>query len=323
MMLGRNVFPLNIQKVFYFLGTTWMAVMLYISIYFLLTDLIHRLARHFKLFPSRMTPRFFYRLQVISGYIIVFALLRTGYRNFMHPVVVEKEIRIEKPGNRYKELKVAAFSDMHLGITVDKNKLKNYVRLINEQNPDIIIIAGDMIDNSIRPLMEEEMYNEINKLQAPLGVYFCLGNHEYLSEIEKSKEFFQKTKLVLLIDNVISVNDSFWIIGRDDKHNKNRSDLKSLVARTDTSQPLFLLDHQPYFPDEAERNGIDLQFSGHTHHGQMWPLNYIVDQVYEIGYGYKRKGNTHIYVSSGLGLWGPEYRIGTQSELVIFNIKFN
>lgn len=323
MMLGRNYFPLGLQKIFYFLGTTWLAIMLYITIYFVITDILLWLNKFWHFIPSNFNSRKLHKIQVFSGYFIVFVVLLIGYYKFSNPTVVEKNIVINKSGTNYKELKVVVFSDIHLGITVDKEKLQKYVRLINEQKPDLILIAGDMIDNNTRPLMEEKMYQEINQLNAPLGIYFCLGNHEYLSEIGKSMEFLRKTKMIILKDKAIQIDDSFWIIGRDDRFNKERLTLRDLVDKVDVTQPLFLLDHQPYFLEEAEENGIDLQISGHTHNGQLWPLNLIVDKIYEVGHGYKKKGNTHIYVSSGLGLWGPEYRVGTQSELVILNIKFN
>ena len=323
MMLGRNVFPIETQKIFYFIGTTWLAVMVYIMLLFLLSDLLFFLNKKFCFIKKEIAPLLLRRFQVISGYIIVFILLIIGYQNFTNPIIVEKDIYIDKPGTHYKELKIVGFSDIHLGITIDKAKLKKYVRLINEQNPDMIIIAGDMIDNNIRPLMEEKMYEEINNLQAPLGVYFCLGNHEYLSGIDNSLKFFDRTTgMTVLRDQAIHIHDSFWVIGRDDRFNSNRKELKDLVAQTNPEQPLFLLNHQPFHLEEAEENGIDLQFSGHTHRGQLWPGNYIVDMIYEVGYGYKKKGNTHIYVSSGLALWGPEFRIGTQSEIVVFNVKF-
>jgi predicted MPP superfamily phosphohydrolase len=296
--------------------------MLYLTLYFLLTDLVHWFNHLFHFLPETMTPLVFHRIQVISGYALTFLLLLVGYVHFTHPVVVEKNIVIHKSGGKYRDLKVVACSDWHLGVAVDKARLKQYVRLINDQKPDLILIAGDMIDNNARPLNEEKMDEEIRQLQAPLGVYFCLGNHEYLSGIETSLQFLQKTGMTVLIDSSVAVNDSFWIIGRNDLQAKKRLSLKQLVAQTNPGQPLFLLDHEPYHLEEAEQNGIDLQLSGHTHNGQMWPLNHIVNRLFELGHGYKQKGNTHIYVSSGLALWGPPFRIGTQSELVIFNIHF-
>jgi predicted MPP superfamily phosphohydrolase len=321
-MLGRNILPLEFQKILYFIGTCWMGFMLYIVFYFAITDLIYLLNRLLHFLPKTITTRKFRHIQTISGYGIVFLILSVGYYNFKHPAVVEKEIVIHKKGGKYKDLKIVAFSDIHLGVAIDKKKLQKYIQLINNQKPDIILIAGDMVDNNLLPLNEEKMYEDINQLEAPLGIYFCLGNHEYLSGIEPSLEFLKKTKMTLLIDSVAQVDDSFWIIGRNDKQGGYRNPLKKLVKQTNVSQPLILLDHEPYFLEEAENNGIDLQISGHTHEGQLWPLNHLVNKIYEVGYGYIQKGNSHIYVTSGLALWGPPFRVGTQSELVVLNVLF-
>jgi predicted MPP superfamily phosphohydrolase len=322
-MLGRNSLPMELQKILYFIGTTWLAVMLYMTLYFLITGLIYRLIHLFHIVPQTVISTRLRRIQVISGYTIVLIILIFGYQKFTHPSIVEKEIVIPKPGGKYKELKIVALSDVHLGVAIDKTKLQKYVQLINNQNPDLILIAGDIIDNNVLPLNEERMQEEINQLQAPLGVYFCLGNHEYLSNIESCMKFLRKTDMTLLIDSVAQIEDSFWIIGRNDKEGGFRKPLNELVAQTNPLQPLLLLDHQPYCPEEAVKEGIDLQFSGHTHDGQLWPLNLIAKKIYEVSHGYKKMGNTQLYVSSGLGLWGPPYRVGTQSELVIFNIRFN
>lgn len=312
-MLGRETLPLEIVKPLYFIGTLWLAVTLYLTLYFLITGCFFGLKRF----------RRFRWIQVSVGYALVGVLLIAGNYRFNHPQRVEKTIVIHKDGGKYKDLKVLIFSDVHLGLSIDKKKLQKYVRLINAEKPDVILYAGDMVDNCTRSLNQEKMYEEINQLKAPLGMYACLGNHEYLSGIESSREFLQKTNVTVLVDSVVQVNNSFWIIGRDDRQgNKNRQSLEELVKQTNPAQPLILLDHEPYNLEEAEQNDIDLQVSGHTHHGQLWPLSLIVDKVFEIGYGYKQKTNTHIYVTSGLGLWGPPLRIGTQSEYVIFNIKF-
>lgn len=323
-MLGRNALPLEVQKPLYFIGTSWLAVMLYLTFYFLLTDLIKFLDKKMLFFPFEWVRKkeTYPRIQVISGYVLVAVILICGYIKFMHPEIVRQDIVIEKQAGEYKNLKVVGISDLHLGITVDKGKLKKYVELINAQNPDMVLIAGDLIDNNLRPLNEEKMWEEINRINAPLGIYMCLGNHEHLSGIEESLDFLKKTKIHLLIDDVALVDNSFYIIGREDRINKNRESLEKIVSKTDSSYPLILLDHQPYDLEVAESNGIDLQFSGHTHDGQLFPLNLIAEAIYEVGHGYKQKGKTHFYVSSGLGLWGPEFRIGTQSELVVFNIQF-
>jgi predicted MPP superfamily phosphohydrolase len=322
-MLGRNTLPLTIQKILYFPGTCWLGAMAYLLLFFLITDLIYFPNRFFHYF-SRNFSKNFRKIQALTGYVLVIALLFYGYYQFSHPKIVEQEIVIHKNAGAHKELKVVGVSDLHLGINIDKKRLSQYVKLINAQNPDIILIAGDIIDNNAQPLELEKMWEEFHQLQAPLGVYFCPGNHEYLSGIEPSMNFLQKTKMHLLVDDFALVDSSLYIIGRDDKQgNHNRKPLKDLIKDVNTTLPLFLLDHEPYHLEEAEENGIDLQLSGHTHNGQIWPGNLLVKRIFELGHGYKQKGNTHYYVSSGLGLWGPQFRIGTQSEIVIFKIKFN
>ncbi|GHV59412.1 metallophosphatase [Bacteroidia bacterium] len=324
-MLGRNRLPLEIQKTLYLPGTIWLGAMLYLTLWFFITDGSYLL---YKLIPpgkkKRKQPLEFRRIQVWGGYALTVLILANGYYRFSHPAVVEKTIEIRKSGGNYRNLKIVAFSDIHLGIAIDKKRLQSYVQFINNQHPDLILIGGDVVDNNVLPLNLENMQEELNRLQAPLGVYMCLGNHEYMSGITSSLKFLQKTQIRLLVDETIPIDNSFWIIGRDDTHgNHHRQPLKALVAQTNPLQPIILIDHEPWFPNEAVENRIDLQFSGHTHYGQMWPLNHIVNRVFTIGYGYRQIENTHIYVSSGLGLWGPPFRIGTQSEIAVFNLQFD
>ncbi|GHT08434.1 metallophosphatase [Bacteroidia bacterium] len=322
-MLGRNHLPVFIQKILYFPGTSWLAVMMYLLLFFILTDLIYFLYRIFHGISYKDKKKF-RKMQVFTGYSLVIALAIYGYVQFSHPKIVEQEIVIHKNSGNYKELKVVGISDLHLGINIDKKRLAKQVKLINEQHPDLIVIAGDIVDNNVLPLEKEKMWEEFEQLQAPLGVYFCPGNHEYLSGIKPSMAFLKKTKLHLLIDNYALVDNSLYIIGRDDKQgNPQRKSLKDLLTNINPALPMVLLDHEPYHLEEAEANGIDLQFSGHTHNGQIWPGNLVVKWIYELGHGYKQRGNTHYFVSSGLGLWGPQFRIGTESEVVVFNIKFN
>jgi len=322
-MLGRNFLPLIIQKILYFLGTVWMGMVMYLFIFFLLTDIIYLIIRIF----HRMlltTKRRYCKIQVYSGYILILCIAIYGYYQFSRPQIVEQNIEIAKKAGGYKQLKIVGVSDLHLGVAIDNKRLEQYVRLINDQHPDLIIIAGDMIDNNVLPLEKEKMWETVNKLQAPLGAYYCMGNHDYMVGIESCMHFLRETNLHLLIDTAVVINNSIQLIGRDDKQqNSNRKSLDELVKDTDASLPLILLDHEPFHLNEAEENGIDLQFSGHTHHGQIFPANLITDKIYELAYGYKQKGKTHYYVSSGLGLWGPPLRIGTHSEVVVFNIKFN
>ena len=164
------------------------------------------------------------------------------------------------------------------------------------------------------------MQEELSQLQAPLGIYMVPGNHEFISGIEKCIPFLEQTPIRLLRDTVITLPNGLQLIGRDDRSNRKRLPLETLMKQTDPTKPTFLLDHQPYHLSETEKAGIDIQFSGHTHHGQIWPITLLTDYLFEQSYGYRQWGKSHIYVSSGLSLWGPPFRIGTNSEFVLFNI---
>ena len=322
-MLGRNIIPLAIQKILYFPGTVWMGMALYLLLFFLLTDIIYFLLRFLRFFSPAIASQY-RKIQVISGYTLVICLSVYGYYQFINPKIAEQKIKIAKTAGEYKNLKVIGISDLHLGVAIDKKRLEQYVRLINDQHPDLVFIAGDLIDNNVLPLEQERMWEELNKLKAPLGAYFCLGNHEYMAGIEASMNFLRKTNLYLLIDNSVVINNSIRIIGRDDKQrSRNRKSINELVKDLDTALPVLLIDHEPYHFDESEENEIDLHFCGHTHKGQIFPFTLFINRLYELPYGYMKKGNTHYYVTSGLGLWGPPFRIGTQSEVVVFNIEFN
>ena len=321
-MLGRNVLPVGLLSCLYAIGTTWLIVMIYYLLFFLISDIV-LLLNHFLHFIPTHYPSYFHPIRVGICSIVIFILLIFGYYRFNHPVVVERELQINKKAGNKKSLQVVLLSDIHLGLLIGKEKLRRYVDQVNDLNPDVILIAGDLIDNSVRVLNDQHMETELLRLKAPTGIYFSPGNHEYISGIQESMTFLQKTNMTILIDQSITVDESFVVIGRDDRFNPNRASLDNLMVDVDASLPIILVDHQPFQLDEAEKNGIDLFVSGHTHEGQFWPGNLIVKKIYELGYGYKQKGATHVCVTSGLGLWGPVFRIGTQSEIVLLQIKFN
>jgi predicted MPP superfamily phosphohydrolase len=307
-MLMRDILPLAVLKPLYFIGTSWLGMMMYLFAFFVITDIIFIFIR-----------KKYRKLRFILIYITVLSLVIYGYINFNNPKIVTQEINIEKNVENRREYTVVGISDLHLGMGIGKNRLKRYIELINAQKPDMVLIAGDIIDNTVRPLMEEKMYEEFLQINAP--VYACLGNHEYMGDSAQCREFYRLAGIRLLVDETILADSAFWIIGRDDyKFNPSRMSLAELVAQTDKSMPVILLDHEPHHLEEAETAGVDLQFSGHTHNGQMFPGNLITKHIFELSHGYKRRGSTHYFVSSGLGIWGPLFRIGTDSEVAVFRI---
>jgi predicted MPP superfamily phosphohydrolase len=189
--------------------------------------------------------------------------------------------------------------------------------MINQEHPDAILIAGDIIDGSMRPLTEERMAEELHRLQAP--VYACLGNHEFYAGETDAIRFYQEAGIRLLQDTCAVVGD-LCIIGRDDRTNLRRKSVKDLAADVSHDKYTILLDHQPYHLEKAEQAVLDFQFSGHTHHGQVWPISWITESIYECAFGAHQRGRTNYYVSSGLGIWGGKFRIGTRSEYVVLTL---
>jgi predicted MPP superfamily phosphohydrolase len=320
-MFFRNILPANLLKIMYLVGSTWLVVLIYLTMIFLVIDVIYLINNYLHFIKETVFSLNLRQYQVIIGLIGVVIVLISGYYKFNNPVVVEKNITIHKHFSLKKKLKIVAVSDIHLGYGIGKARLKKYVEMINAQNPDIVLIAGDLIDASLRPLFEQRMFEDINKISAPMGVFMCFGNHEHISNDKNSLDFVKKTKIIPLLDSIAEIGN-LSIIGRKDYSTHKRLNLSELTKNIPAENIKILLDHQPYNLKESQQNGIDLQISGHTHNGQFFPINLIVKQLYELPFGYMQKLDTHHIVSSGLGLWGPPYRIGTQSELWVVNLTF-
>jgi len=160
------------------------------------------------------------------------------------------------------------------------------------------------------------------------GLYAITGNHEFIGGAARTIPYIESKGIRVLKDEMVTLAGGIQLIGRIDRdsfrfYRKERSTLDELMKQTDTTRPVIVLDHQPFHLSETAKYGIDLQLSGHTHNGQMWPLNYVTEMIYELSSGYKKIRNTNFIVSSGYGLWGPRVRSGSRSEVLVINIKFS
>ncbi|MEE0911160.1 MAG: metallophosphoesterase [Paludibacteraceae bacterium] len=305
-LLSKVGLPYNIVRICHLIGSSWLFFILYMVIGLLLVDLL----------------RIWVSIPYNSSFIILVAtllVLLCGYLNYKSPKINSVDIKLQGK-NLSSAMRVVAISDVHLGYGTTNEQLKQFIELTNEQTPDLIIIGGDLIDNSVEPLYQEDMVETLSLLKAPMGVYMVPGNHEYISGIEKCQDLFSSTNIVFLKDSIVILPNGVQIVGRDDRFNNSRSSLQELMNNVNLSSPVIVLDHQPNEVDLVEQLGIDLQFSGHTHRGQVWPISWITDLLFPQSYGYRKWGESHVYVSSGLSLWGPPFRVGTNSELVVLNI---
>lgn len=291
----------------YEIGHPWMIAYLYLLIAFIIADIGSLL----RLIPKGWLSGNGYSLAFILGCIAV--VLVAGGIHYKHKYREELTVNTDKPID--KPLTIVLASDLHLGYSNRKPELSRWIDLINAENPDLVLFGGDIVDIQLRPLLEGNYAEEFARIKAP--ILTVLGNHEYIGNERDSERFLADAGITLLRDSVTQVC-GLTIIGRDDRSNPRRKPLAELAsAKTGFS---ILLDHQPYHLEEAEQEGIDFQFSGHTHRGQVWPISWVTDAMYEKSWGHHQRGNTRYYVSSGLGIWGPKIRIGTRSEYLVLHL---
>lgn len=310
-------------------GSYWLAAMIYFLLAAIVIDLVRLADLAIPFFPSHLSNhlpevrRYLFLIVIaITGILIIY-----GHFNARRPVVNELTLNIPKQAGERAELNIVLVSDIHLGTVLAKKRLNRIVNKINQLNPDIVLMAGDVIDEDLDPVIRKDLGSELEMLKPALGVYAVTGNHEYIGGIGPAVEYLESHGIHLIRDSTMLIDNSFYLIGREDRDRprfsgKPRKDLAEIMFGVNKDLPLILMDHQPFTLAESQQNGVDLHLSGHTHNGQMWPLNYIIDAIYEVGWGYKYKTDMHVYVSSGVGTWGPPIRIGTHPEIVNIKLKF-
>ena len=311
-------------------GSYWLAAMLYFLLIVLAVDII-RLFNHFLPFiPAVIRDNLpdFKRYFFAATTLAIAALLVYGHFNARKPVITELALEIPKSAAGRDNLNIVLVSDLHLGTTLQRKQLEMIVRKMNALKPDIILMAGDVIDEDLDPVIRKNLGAGLKLLNAPFGIYAVTGNHEYIGGVDPAVEYLESHGVKMVRDTAVLIDSSFYLIGREDRDRprftgKSRKNLAEIMNGVNKTLPLILMDHQPFSLKESQENGIDLHLSGHTHDGQIWPLTYIIDAIYEVGYGYASKSGMHVYVSSGAGTWGPPVRIGTRPEIVLIRLRFS
>jgi len=308
----------------YFCGT-WYVATIYITLTLLLLELLRFTNKKFFWFPRWITNHWEKTKSTLLSMTIVGVtiLLIHAYQTVQYPKVTDVYLTLPKKNSTRDSLKIVMMSDLHIGEMIGKKNVQRFVRMSNEQHPDMVVIAGDVIDYESRFAENAHIEEDLKQLKAPLGVYGIYGNHEYRANRFAKFRWFTKTGITFLVDSVVSPDSTFTIIGRDDYINyAKRKTLHSLMKTVDKHKPTIVLEHQPWSFDELTMNNVDLGLYGHTHNGQLWPYPLLLRLVYECSYGYYKKGTTQFYVSSGIGIAGAPYRVGTISELVVLHIRF-
>ncbi|MGB5895542.1 MAG: metallophosphoesterase [Ignavibacteriaceae bacterium] len=317
-----------IHDAFIWIGSFWFAYLVYFILFLFVVDLGRFVGFKINLFPISFTENYEILKQITAAVLVfvVSLIILSGYYNTRNINIRTLNIEIPKSTTKLSELNIIMVGDMHLSPINDEKFLSNIVTKINSLNPDIVLLPGDIVDDRAEVLKRLNIGESFKKIKSKYGIFASNGNHEFINGVENADRFLRENGIVVLRDTIVMIDDAFIISGREDRSitnftNKKRKSLNSILNGVDRSYPIILLDHTPVNLDRATKNGIDLQLSGHTHHGQMWPGNIITNLIYEISWGYKKIGNTQYYVTSGAGSWGPPVRTGSRSEIV--NIKVN
>lgn len=327
--LLENFMPSILSDLFVWMGSFWIAAVIYFLMAVISLDVLRLVNHFFPFFPSVVTQNYSQTKYMISAGImgLVGVLLLGGHINSLTPRIRELDLKIAKKAGARKALNIVMASDIHLGTIVGRARFDYIVEKINALDPDLVLLPGDIVDEDLRPVIGQNLGEALRNIKSRLGVYAATGNHEYIGGVEKACAYLTEHNVRVLRDESIKVADSFYLAGREDRmigrfNGHQRKDLPTILAGMDKNFPIILMDHQPDGLNEAVAEGVDLQLSGHTHYGQLWPVSYIVKSMYEVAWGYKKIERTHIYVSNGVGTWGPPVRVGNRPEIVNIRLTF-
>ncbi len=285
--VGEKYFSTYVNLMLTWIGSYWLGILFYALLIFGTLDLASLIMK------GSISRAFRMGLGVM---LLILLLQVVGTYLAWQPVVKQYELTIAKSGGSLSELRLVLVSDVHLDKIVDGQRLNKMVEIINEREPDLVVFAGDIVDSSADVMAEEKLIDALKKLAPLYGTYAVLGNHEYIhGAVAQVMEHFRQGGARVLRDEVVHIADSFYLIGRDDRSKERfygvpRQSLGDLMSGVDKHAPVLLLDHRPDRLTEAEQMGVDLQLSGHTHGGQLFPVNLITSGIFETDGGYLKKG---------------------------------
>ena len=327
------------RRIMKLISNYWLGILLYLILAVLMADAICFLL--FLITKRRLKCRTAAAGGICA--VVVLVLSAWGAYNARIIQVTPYEITVNKDGGRLENLNVVLAADLHLGYNIGTAHMMQMVDKINEQNADIVVFAGDIFDNEYEALDDpEELIAVLQKIQSKHGVYACYGNHDVEEKIlagftfggNKKKEssiqmdeFLERAGIHLLQDEAVLIDDSFYLYGRPDAQRPGRGinmrkTAAELMGELDTEKPVIVIDHEPKELQELADAGVDIDLCGHTHDGQMFPANLITALMWENSYGYLKKDHMHTIVTSGVGLFGPNMRVGTIAEISPITVHF-
>ena len=338
-LLPKSAVAIVIRRI----STYWIGIMLYSLLYVVLFDLLRLIAKHTKLKNTLL----FSRGSVISiGSVVVACAVATclyGIFNARNIKVNEYSVTVNKSCGSDKHLKAVLVADLHMGYAIGVDHITNMVEKINQQDADIVIIAGDIFDNSYDGMDDPEgIKAQLKSIKSKYGVYAVYGNHDIDEKIlmgftfdwggkqlhsEKMTNFMKECNIKLINDESVLINDEFYLVGRRDTdkpgtEDGTRAEISELTKDLDKTKPIFVLSHEPDELQKTADAGADIDFSGHTHDGQLFPGNLTIGLFWENPCGMIKKDNMYSIVTSGVGVYGTFMRVGTDAEICSVDTDF-
>lgn len=346
-----SIFPTAARGVLRWASACWMGFFFYALLLFLAADAVITVGRVVKAIPYPV-PQYIRLYVGLAVMTLTVALITYGIINANDIKITSYSVRLNNNKTLTGGMKIVLVSDLHIGAADSEKRLPKIIDAINDQKPDLICISGDIFNNDYYAISNPEKASALFKrLRATHGVYACLGNHDAGKSVEEMIDFLERSNVKLLNDAFDIVNGQAVLVGRLDSrpiggYNGMRragiseiimptNDGKSIVmtnvrgepagrkrqSTVDRSMPIIVIDHNPKSIHEYGR-WVDLVLSGHTHRGQLFPVNLLTKAVYTADYGHYQKepGATNLIVTSGAGIWGPPMRVGTHSEIVCISL---
>lgn len=262
----------------------------------------------------------------IATLAVFFTTMVIGHRNVRYPRIMYQKYTVKRlvpeGAQPEKRMRLVFFSDLHIGEAMTPDYIARAVKLIQDQQPDLILCGGDFIDHRAVYAYDPRVMASLRSLHAPLGVYYVLGNHEYRDDLEANIRWVSEVGGTLLRDSIaFPGNGPLTLIGRDDWVNGNRKPFEVIANEADPLRgPVVLMEHTPASIDSIGDSPVDLILCGHTHGGQIWPGQLMVWWRYGMVSGTRPVGEREVCISSGIGSAGATYRVGTRSEIRVYDL---
>lgn len=321
-LMSHNASDSSLLKYSLLGGYYYLPVLLYAFLFYLLFDLVRLVNWKTDFIPKAvLAGKRFNRILLVGFLIATGLIVAAGSYNFNNTKINQYSIGVPKKSAEKDQLKIAVAADLHLSEITNRNFFLQFVEKINSIEPDIVLLPGDIIEDDQSGSKSEYFKKQFRQLSSKYGVYAVDGNHEiYMGE--KKYKFFGEAGIKVLRDSVTLIDNVFYLVGRRDRHDKQRKPLDDLIKHIPDSLPIISMDHQPYHFENVHKNNIDVQFSGHTHHGQLFPFQLITKSIYELSWGYKKINGTHFFVTSGAQGWGPPVKTSSPSEIMEIDVNF-